>query len=175
METGAEGPHHPTEMTIDPCSLYHGFKRIDFRGCNVKVNGSMYSVDNPDDFFTAVWTVFQLPRSLSRAAYEAECWRNGVTPLGDKEVGRFNTGACVWDLGTYFPTAKLRQEKGIPFTLHQIRARSLKDEHAQAAAAAPVAPPAPVMEGKLWEECRSCGAAPVHMPLHLCQRCWPVS
>lgn len=157
-------------MTSDPCSIYHGFKRIDERGCNVEVNGSAYSVDNPDEFFLAVWTVFQLPKRLARAEYEAQCALNDVSPLSDAEARRFEFGS--WDLGTYFATADLRRNKGIPFALHQIRAFSMKDEQASAAVI-PVGLTAPAMEGELWEECRSCGTQPVHMPLHLCRKCWP--
>ena len=94
-------------MNTDPCSLYHGFKRIDERGCNVKVNGSLYNVDSPDKFFVAVWTIFELPNRLDRAAYLAACAEHGVTPLDDHQTTQYMIGS--YDLGTYFATAESRQ------------------------------------------------------------------
>jgi len=160
-------------MTTDPCSLYHGFKRINERGCNVKVNGSLYDVDNPDEFFVAVWAMFKLPNRLDRAAYLAACAEHGVTPLDDHQTTQYVIGD--YDLGTYFATAELRQERGIPNTIHQRRGFVVKAEQRDAAAAQAPAATVPSMSGELWEACTNCGAQPVHMPLHLCRRCWPAA
>jgi hypothetical protein len=159
-------------MTTDPCSLYHGFKRINERGCNVKVNGSLYDVDNPDEFFVAVWAMFKLPNRLDRAAYLAACAEHGVTPLDDHQTTQYVIGD--YDLGTYFATAELRQERGIPNTIHQRRGFVVAEQRDAAAAQAPAAA-VPSMSGELWEACTNCGAQPVHMPLHLCRRCWPAA
>lgn len=154
-------------------TLYSGFKLIDDRGCNVQVNGSMYKVDFPDDFFAAVWAMFKLPNRLDRAAYLAACAEHGVTPLDDHQTTQYVIGD--YDLGTYFATAEFRRERGIPNTLHQRRGFVVRDEQRAAAAAqAPVAT-VPSMSGELWEACGNCGAQPVHMPLHLCQKCWPAA
>jgi len=157
----------------DPCNLYHGFKRINQHGCNVQVNGSLYSVDNPDAFFTDVWACFSLPRRLTRDEYELQCRKLDVKPLSDENTKKFFYGS--WDLGTYFATAELRKNRGIPNTLHQIRAYTLKDEDEQknSMIIAKFVSEAPVIEGELWEPCAVCSAQPVHMPLHLCRACWP--
>ena len=158
-------------MNTDPCSLYHGFKRIDERGCNVKVNGSLYNVYSPDKFFVAVWTIFELPNRLDRAAYLAACAEHGVTPLDDHQTTQYMIGS--YDLGTYFATAESRQERGIPNTLHQRRGFAVRDEQSAAAAVEIPTATVPIMSGELLETCTGCGAQPVHMPLQLCQRCWP--
>jgi len=158
-------------MIADPCSLYHGFKRIDEDGYNAQVNGCVYTVDDVDEFFKAVWIVFELPRRMTRDKYESECQRLNVAPLDDANTLKYKFGD--YDLGTYFATADLRQQKGIPFKLHQIRAYSLADELDAARNVVTTVVEVPAQEGELWEECRSCGAIPVHMPLHLCRKCWP--
>lgn len=158
-------------IILDPCNLYHGFKRINEHGCNVQVNGSLYSVDNPDDFFADVWVCFNLPRRLTRGEYELQCRTLGVSPLSDKDTQRFFHGS--WDLGTYFATAELRKNYGIPNTLHQIRAHTLKDEQAQVST--PIAESIVKPEGELWEHCYVCNKQPVLMPLHLCRDCWPIA
>ena len=160
-------------MTADPCSLYHGFKRIDENGYNAQVNGCIYSVDNPDEFFNAVWIVFELPRRMTRDEYEFNCQQLNITPLDDAITLKYKFGD--FDLGTYFATADLRRQKGIPFKLHQIRACSLVDELDTASSTVAVVAEVTVQEGELWEECRSCGSIPVHMPLHLCRRCCPTT
>jgi hypothetical protein len=151
-------------------TLYHGFQLIDECGCNVQVDGSMYNVDAPDDFFAVVSAMLKLPVRLDRAAYENACTVYGVTPLDDQETTQFCRGD--YDLGTYFATAAARRDLGIPNTLHQRRGFFVEaQQRAIAAAPAPVAS-FPSMNGQLWEDC-VCGAQPVYMPLHLCQKCWP--
>jgi len=172
IQTKAPLPPPPSTMITDPCSLYRGFKRINEKGCNAQVDSFLYTVDDVDEFFKAVWIVIKLPHRMTRNEYESECHRLNVAPLDDANTLKYIRGN--YDLGTYFATADLRQQKGIPFTLHQIRAYSLADEVLDAAkdvVTTVVEVPAP--EGELWEKCSSCGAEPVHMPLHLCRKCWP--
>lgn len=37
----------------------------------------------------------------------------------------------------------------------------------------PAAPAYTAKQGQLWEPCERCGAEPVYLPLHLCDKCWP--
>ncbi len=143
---------------------------------SVQLGGCTYRVDNADDFiqFYAGWAL--LPTHMSRAQYEAACATYGIEAAPDNRVGR---GWGDFDIKTYFSTAEKRQQYGIPLSLNQRRAFAINSEGEQAAAPSvpvivPVDTPTPKMSGQLWEKCR-CGAEPVYMPLHLCEKCWPKS
>jgi len=141
----------------------------------VQLSGRTYRVDNADEFirFYAGWAL--LPMHMSREQYEAACATYGVEAVPDDRVGR---GWGDFDIQTYFSTAERRQQYGIPHTLNQRRAFAINSEREQAAAPSvpvnvPVDTPTTKMSGQLWEQCRQCGAEPVYMPLHLCEKCWP--
>lgn len=111
------------------------------------------------------------PTALSRQAYEAACAEFGVEALPDADCGGY------WVEYGQFSWPEYSLEKCAFFELARRRARQIATEIAATQAQQhPGREPSPRVvprEGQLWEECERCGAEPVYMPLHLCDRCWP--
>lgn len=105
---------------------------------------------------------------MSRDEYEAACVACDVQPLSDADC--LGYGVKYGDFS--FP--EYPAEYVAKMYLARRRMQHLEAERDAAERARPVsAPAAPAQQGQLWEPCERCGAEPVYMPLHLCERCWP--
>lgn len=105
---------------------------------------------------------------MSRGEYEAACGACDVEALSDADC--LSYGVKYGDFS--FP--EYPAEHVAKMHLARRRMQQLESEREAAEPARPVQPDAkPVQMGQLWEACERCGAEPVYMPLHLCDRCWP--
>lgn len=106
----------------------------------------------------------------SRADYERACAVLGVEARSDEACGSYGVRYGNFTYPQYDPDHIV--------TMHLARLRMVAlDCAAKVAmtAGAPGVSAAPLRRaGQLWEACERCGAEPVYMPLHLCEKCWPL-
>lgn len=132
-----------------------------------------YRVCDPNDFIKHMQVYASIPkRKLNRDEYEKICEKFNIPSMTNEELLTHSDSLEFGDFGMdHYHIDPQNRNFGIANTIHQNRYLALKKEIPEEKIETKEYPLR--KEGQLFESCEKCGAEPVYMPLHLCDKCWP--
>lgn len=138
-----------------------------------KIDDAVRALDDIDALYDAeesfVARARKYDRPLSRDEYEAACGDMFVPILTENEC----MGYGVRYMNFSFPEYPAEHVVKMMLAHRRMQFIDLEAETEQKPRDNRAAAIPPSKQGQLWEPCQSCGQEPVHMPLHLCDECWP--
>ena len=141
------------------------------------IRSSGYPVDKSDvDAFLLHYKKYSsIPHeALTREIYETLCKTFDLEPLSDADILEASYGNKYGDFGMDHYFYPENRQKQLWYILRQRRSWSFEKETPEILYPYSDLKVIASKEGQLWESCDNCGQEPVYLPLHLCDKCWPL-